>query len=175
MRNKRSFLNILLVITSVLNWFILWNNSFFSCSSHNTKILQNWGNYADMSQGVVIYVIYTSDVLLFCWFGTQLTQHVRDNYIFYSKDVMYIMRRAINGLGNQTGIKQSLHFVFYLDFRSENLSKIRDRFKCISWHFMDVNQAKSQFGSTLLRIPYYLIWLRCTFLPRNKNRNFKHC
>jgi len=30
-----------------------------------------------MSQAVVIYVTYASDVLLICWFGTQLTQHVR--------------------------------------------------------------------------------------------------
>jgi len=39
--------------------------------------LQNWGDYADMSQGVAVYVMYVSDVLLICWFGTQLTQHVR--------------------------------------------------------------------------------------------------
>ena len=39
--------------------------------------LQNWGDYADMSQGVVVYALYASDVLLICWFGTRLTQHVR--------------------------------------------------------------------------------------------------
>jgi len=32
-----------------------------------------------MSQGAVIYVTYASDVLLICWCGTQLTQHVRKN------------------------------------------------------------------------------------------------
>jgi hypothetical protein len=32
-----------------------------------------------MSQAVEIYVIFASDVLLICWFGTQLTQHVRVN------------------------------------------------------------------------------------------------
>jgi len=42
-------------------------------------LLQNWGNYADMSQGAVVYVTYVGDVLLICWFGTQLTQHVRQN------------------------------------------------------------------------------------------------
>jgi hypothetical protein len=41
--------------------------------------LQNWGDYTDMSQGVYIYLIYASDVLLICWFGTQLSQHVRQD------------------------------------------------------------------------------------------------
>ncbi|GFG34629.1 hypothetical protein Cfor_09052, partial [Coptotermes formosanus] len=35
----------------------------------------NWGNYVDMSQAVVVYVIFVCDVFLICWFGTQLTQH----------------------------------------------------------------------------------------------------
>jgi hypothetical protein len=39
--------------------------------------LQNWGDYADMSQAVVAYVTCFSDVLLICWCGTQLTKHVR--------------------------------------------------------------------------------------------------
>ena len=30
-----------------------------------------------MSQAVLIYVTYAGDVLLICWCGTQLTQHVR--------------------------------------------------------------------------------------------------
>jgi hypothetical protein len=125
MRNKILFF----VITYVLNWFIIWNNPFFSCSSHITKILQNLGNYADMSEAVIIYVIYTSDVLLFCWFGTQLTQHVRDNCIFYSKPVTYIMRRAIKELGNQTCIKQSEFFSIIWTFVVRILPKIRVRFK----------------------------------------------
>jgi len=37
------------------------------------------GDYADMSQGVIIYVAFGIDVFLICWFGTQLTQHVRQN------------------------------------------------------------------------------------------------
>jgi hypothetical protein len=41
--------------------------------------LQNWGDYADMSQAVAVYMLFGSDVLLICWFGTQLTQHVRQN------------------------------------------------------------------------------------------------
>jgi hypothetical protein len=32
-----------------------------------------------MSQAVVQYVIFASNVFLICWFGTQLTQHVRVN------------------------------------------------------------------------------------------------
>jgi len=38
-----------------------------------------------MSQAVATYALFTIDVLLICWFGTQLTQHVRDNYSFYFK------------------------------------------------------------------------------------------
>jgi hypothetical protein len=30
-----------------------------------------------MSQAALGYVTYACDVLLVCWFGTQLTQHVR--------------------------------------------------------------------------------------------------
>ena len=40
---------------------------------------QNWGDYNDMSQAVFVYVFYASDLVLICWFGTQLTQHVRQN------------------------------------------------------------------------------------------------
>jgi hypothetical protein len=53
-------------------------NFYYLCTSAITNILlQNWGNYADMSQAVAIYVTFFCDVLLICWFGTQLTQHVR--------------------------------------------------------------------------------------------------
>jgi len=40
--------------------------------------LQNWGDYADMNQGVAVYMTLAADVLLICWFGTQLTKHVRE-------------------------------------------------------------------------------------------------
>jgi hypothetical protein len=59
------------------------------------KLLQNWGDYADMSQGVVIYLFFSGDVLLICWLGTQLTQHVREYGLFYSRDVTYIMHRSL--------------------------------------------------------------------------------
>jgi len=35
-----------------------------------------------MSQAVYVYVIYAGEVLLICWFGTQLTQHVIQNGLF---------------------------------------------------------------------------------------------
>ena len=40
---------------------------------------QTWGDYANISQAVAIYVTFASEVLLICWFGDQLTQHVRVN------------------------------------------------------------------------------------------------
>jgi len=44
------------------------------------KIIQNWGDYADMSQGVMIYLGFSTDVFLTCWLGTQLTKHLRNDY-----------------------------------------------------------------------------------------------
>jgi hypothetical protein len=32
-----------------------------------------------MSQAVLLYLMYAGDAVLICWFGTQLTQHVRQN------------------------------------------------------------------------------------------------
>jgi hypothetical protein len=58
----------------------------FTCFSNIIKFfffLQNWGDYTDMSQAVLAYDLYTIDVLLICWFGTQLTQHVRENDMKY--------------------------------------------------------------------------------------------
>jgi hypothetical protein len=48
------------------------------CASDITNIyLQNWGDYTDMSQAVLVYVSFAVDVLLICWCGSQLTQQVR--------------------------------------------------------------------------------------------------
>ena len=44
-----------------------------------------------MSQAVAIVTTFVIEVLLICWFGTQLTHHVRDNYVLYSKAVTYII------------------------------------------------------------------------------------
>jgi len=74
------------------------------------KILQNWGNNADMNQGVAGYITHIIDVFLILWLGTKLTQHVRDNYLFYSKYVTYIMRSSLKELGNQTRIEWSVIF-----------------------------------------------------------------
>jgi hypothetical protein len=49
----------------------------FGAADITYYFLQNWGDYTDMSQGTSVYVIFASDVLLICWFGTQLTQNVR--------------------------------------------------------------------------------------------------
>jgi hypothetical protein len=58
-----------------------------------TFFLQNWGDYTDMSQAVVIYVTFFCDVLLICWFGDQLTQHVRQNdLLFFFVDVLDTLR-----------------------------------------------------------------------------------
>ena len=43
------------------------------------SFFQNWGDYTDMIQAVTVYVVYAFDVVVICWFGTQLTQHVRQN------------------------------------------------------------------------------------------------
>jgi len=45
--------------------------------------LQNWGDYTDMSQAVLAYATYASDVFLICWCGAQLTQNVRQNGFYY--------------------------------------------------------------------------------------------
>ena len=66
------------------------------------KILQNWGNYADIFQATAGHTSFTIDVLLICWLGTKLTQHVSDICLFYSKYVTYIMQSRLNELGNHT-------------------------------------------------------------------------
>ena len=38
---------------------------------------QNWGDYIDRSQAVLLYIGFAIDVLLVCWFETQLTKLVR--------------------------------------------------------------------------------------------------
>ncbi|GFG38516.1 hypothetical protein Cfor_04919, partial [Coptotermes formosanus] len=35
----------------------------------------NWGGHVGKIQAMIIYTTYASDVLLICWFGTQLTKH----------------------------------------------------------------------------------------------------
>jgi hypothetical protein len=65
-------------------------------------VLQNWGNYADMSQAVTVYVTFVSDVLLICWFGTQLTQHVRQNiFLFFLSTLLKHYFHNVYGVSNQ--------------------------------------------------------------------------
>jgi hypothetical protein len=61
-----------------------------------------------MTQAVIIYTAFCMVVLLICWCGTQLTQHVRDNYLLYFKEVVCIMRRGLKKLGNESCIEQSV-------------------------------------------------------------------
>jgi hypothetical protein len=37
-----------------------------------------------MTQAVLIYLAYAINLLLVCWLGTQLTEHVRKNILFFS-------------------------------------------------------------------------------------------
>jgi hypothetical protein len=71
----------LFVIVYVVNSHVTSSISLFPRASNIMKILQNWADYADMNQGVVIYMTVASDVLLICWFGTQLTEQVRKHVV----------------------------------------------------------------------------------------------
>ena len=82
---------LLFVSNPCFECFYLVVFNFSLCLSY---YLQNWGNYADMSQGAAIYITYTVDVLLICWFGTQLTQHVRNTYC-HSYSTVYITCSSI--------------------------------------------------------------------------------
>jgi len=55
-------------------------------------LFKNWGDYADLSQAVVLYVIYACNVLLICWFGTQLTQHVSMNGLL----LLFFLQRHVD-------------------------------------------------------------------------------
>jgi hypothetical protein len=63
-----------------------------------------------MSQAVIGYAICAGDVLLICWFGTQLTQHVRQKDIFFFL-LMLLTRYIHNG------------------YRASNKLRIHDHFK----------------------------------------------
>ena len=59
--------------------YLLFEISYYFDATNIIFFFQNWGDYTDMSQAVFVYVFYACDVVLICWFGTQLTQHVRQN------------------------------------------------------------------------------------------------
>jgi len=50
-----------------------------------------------MTQGVAIYLLFSSDVLLICWFGTQLTQHVRKNVLLLF--MMILLQHQFDNIG----------------------------------------------------------------------------
>jgi len=66
----------------VFSIILLFEISYSFDATNIIYIFQNWGDYTDMSQAVILYVSYAGDVVLICWFGTKLTQHVRQYGIF---------------------------------------------------------------------------------------------
>jgi hypothetical protein len=82
----------------------------FLCASYITKtFLQNWGDFADISQAVTVYVAFGSHVLLLCWFGTQLTQRARENGLLlllltWFEKIVLNVDVAPNQLSNYTTI-----------------------------------------------------------------------
>jgi hypothetical protein len=80
---KTSAMILIFLISCAFNGVVIWYILFFLCASNIKILLQNWGDYADMSQAITIYVAYASDVLLIGWFGIQLTQHVRQNVFLF--------------------------------------------------------------------------------------------
>ena len=44
-----------------------------------------------MSQAMAIYVLFAFEVLVICWFGTQLTQRVRVNNLLL---LLFVVRQA---------------------------------------------------------------------------------
>ena len=67
------------IIYYIFHGFVIWNLLSLQCLWYWNKCLQNWGDNTDVSQAVIGYVWLSFDLLLICWFGTQLTQHVRQN------------------------------------------------------------------------------------------------
>jgi len=63
--------------------------TFFASNITNT-FLQNWGDYAGMSQAVILYVFNVCGVLLICWCGSQLTQQVRQNGLLVSLLILLV-------------------------------------------------------------------------------------
>jgi hypothetical protein len=96
--------------------------------------LQNWGDYADMSQGVFGYVFFVSNVFLICWFGTRLTQHVRKNGLLLC---LFLYRYVENAADLPTNKAITASFncnSFYLLFvlfssKLENIFKETDNYK----------------------------------------------
>jgi hypothetical protein len=45
--------------------------------SHKYVYFQSWGDPTDVSQSVVIYIIMSSFVYMYCWLGNELSEEVR--------------------------------------------------------------------------------------------------
>jgi hypothetical protein len=71
-----------------------------------------------MSQGVALNVIFVCEVLLICWFGTQLTQHVRMNGLLM---FLFLQRHVENEVSGQHITNLELlsvvdPFIYFLKF-----------------------------------------------------------
>jgi hypothetical protein len=66
-----------------------------------------------MNQGVAIYTTFACDVFLICWFGTQLTQHVRENEIIvFLKHYVYNAQQPPLS-GNHSFLSALAVFLYY--------------------------------------------------------------
>jgi hypothetical protein len=76
-----------------------------------------------MSQALAIYIVFAADVLLICWFGTQLTQHVRMCVIF-----LYLTRYVPNAQDAHRHLLKASISVYYTAFAVTLNSKTEIRF-----------------------------------------------
>jgi hypothetical protein len=110
-------------------------------------ILQNWGNYSDMSQGLVIYIVSAADVLLICSFGTQLTQYVRICVLF-----LYLTRYVHNVQDAHRHLWKASNSVYYTAFAVTLNSKTEIRFQTFH-NILYINHKEYSFYFEFLLVP----------------------
>jgi len=66
---------------------------FFVYSCYKVFLFQKLEDYVNMFQAVMIYLTFACGLLLICWFGTKLTQHVRVNGILL---LLFLSRQVEN-------------------------------------------------------------------------------
>jgi len=127
----------------------------FSASDVANIFLQNWGDFTDMSQAMLIYVVNVCDVLLICWCGSQLTQQVRQKGILVLLLVLlahciHNVYWASNQLRNYGKIWILSIFLPYQAFCIKFTSaKLESWFLCI-WWFVRCYSSKMPLSSVLL-------------------------
>ncbi|PSN50401.1 hypothetical protein C0J52_08571 [Blattella germanica] len=60
-----------------------------------TNLSQNWGDYADMAQSAVMYVLITATSFLVCWPGTELTDKVLNESMSLFMFLMNVQEKQI--------------------------------------------------------------------------------